>query len=160
MIDGQRDAGYKYFIYSQQDLADSILQKRSGSHSVTVTFRACKMADIPMFLFLGFPAAPSKLNVTDVDCIEGTLKLSWIPGASNGAPIDYYVIEEESSSNPVVFAFVFNVTDPHATKAVLKVSGMSVPSLRMKAVNKFGTSPPSLATEEEICSTTRATEGR
>ena len=60
----------------------------------------------------------------------------------------------------MVFTFVFNVTDPHATEAALKLSGMSVPRLRMKAVNKFGTSPPSLPTAEELCSTTRATEGR
>ena len=137
-------------------LPDSILQKRPGGNFSSMVHWLI----IPCFYFLGSPAPPSKLDVTDIDCIEGTLKLSWIPGASNGAPIEYYLIEEESSSDPGDFTFVFNVTNPHATEAALKLSGTSVPRLRMKAVNKFGTSLPSLPTAEQVCGTTRATEGR
>lgn len=58
------------------------------------------------------------------------------------------------------FASVFNVTDPHAQQASFKLSGKSVPRLRMKAVNQFGASRPSLTTEEAICSTTPPTVGK
>lgn len=98
-------------------------------------------------MLLGRPSPPSDLQIIALDCIEWSLKLSWIPGAPNGAPIDYYLIEEESSGNPVLF----NVTDLHTTEANLKLSGKAVPRFRVTAVNKFGASRPSEFTAEGIC---------
>ena len=85
-----------------------------------------------------------------------TLKLSWIPGASNGAPIDYYLIEKESSGIPVVFLFIHNVTDHEVTEIVLNLTKRTVPRFRMIAFNKFGSSRPSAPTAEGICGTKAA----
>ena len=85
-----------------------------------------------------------------------TLKLSWIPGASNGAAIDYYLIEKESFGIPVVFLFIHNVTDPEVTEIVLNLTKRSVPRFRMIAFNKFGSSRPSTPTAEGICATKAA----
>ena len=60
------------------------------------------------------------------------------------------MIEEESNDEPAVFRFVFNVTDPQATQASIKLSGKPVTALRMKAVNRFGTIT-SLPTSVGIC---------
>ncbi|XP_068758738.1 fibronectin type III domain-containing protein-like isoform X1 [Montipora capricornis] len=96
----------------------------------------------------GLPAAPSQLRINK--CIDSTVLLSWVPGASHGAPVDYYVIEEESNDEPAVFRFVFNVTDPQATQASIKLSWKPATALRMKAVNRFGTIT-SLPTSVGIC---------
>lgn len=91
-----------------------------------------------------------------MDCNELTLKLSWIPGASNGAPIDYYLIEKESSGIPVVFLFMHNVTDHEVTEMVLNLTKRTVPRFRMIAFNKFGSSRPSAPTAEGVCGTKAA----
>lgn len=105
-----------------------------------------------MSFSLGVPSPPKNLQI-HLDCNEWTVQLSWIAGASNGAPIDYYLIEEESSSHPWVFTFLYNVTDPYKIQTSLKLSGKSLPRLRMKAVNKFGASRPSAPTAEGTCLT-------
>ena len=109
-----------------------------------------------VYLFSGSPFPPSNLQISDLDCNELTLKLSWIPGASNGAPIDYYLIEKESSGIPVVFLLTHNVTDPKVTEIILNLSKRSVPRFRIIAFNKFGSSNPSTPTAEGICGTMAA----
>lgn len=106
-----------------------------------------KLCFIIIILLLGRPSPPSDLQIIALDCFEWTVKLSWVPSASNGAPIDYYLIEEESSGNPVLF----NVTDPHAKEANLKLSGKTMRRFRITAVNKFGASRPSMFTAKGIC---------
>jgi len=101
----------------------------------------------------GVPSPPSNLQITNLDCNEWTLKLSWVPGAANGAPIDYFLIEEGSTGNPVKFAFLYNVTDPKTTQTSLTLSRKSLPRLRMKAVNMFGASRPSVSTADGTCMT-------
>jgi len=76
-----------------------------------------------------------------------------VPGAANGAPIDYFLIEEGSTGNPVKFAFLYNVTDPKTTQTSLTLSRKSLPRLRMKAVNMFGASRPSVSTADGTCMT-------
>ena len=85
-----------------------------------------------------------------------SLKLSWTPGASNGAAIDYYLIEKESFGILVVFLLIHNVTDPEVTEIVLNLTRRSVPRFRMIAFNKFGSSRPSTPTAEGICGTKAA----
>jgi len=111
---------------------------------------------VRVYLFLGSPSPPSNLQISDLDCNELTLKLSWTPGASNGAPIDYYLIDMESSGIPVVFLLIHNVTDPEVTEIVLNLTRRSVPRFRMIAFNKFGSSRPSTPTAEGICGTKAA----
>lgn len=72
--------------------------------------------------------------------------------------MDYYLIEEVSDGDPVVFRVVFNVTDAKARHASFKLSGKSVSRLRIKAMNKFGTKN-SVSTAVKPCNSTQSLKG-
>ena len=96
-------------------------------------------------LFSAVPLPPTNVQVSD--CKDWTAKLSWVPDPSDNTPITHYLIEQESSENPVVFVSLLTVTNPNTTNAFLKLSKGSVPRFRMKAVNRVGASRPSLTVE-------------
>jgi len=102
------------------------------------------------FTYLIFSAVPlPPINVKVSDCKDWTAKLSWVPDPSDNTTITRYLIEQESSGNPVVFISLLNVTHPNTTHP-LKLDKGSVPRFRIKAVNSAGASRPSL-TEETSC---------
>ena len=108
-------------------------------------------------LFLDVPSPPS--NVTITDCNDWTADVYWFPGPSiDDAPITHYLIEQESSGNPVVFRLLYNVSKPDATSASLNLSRGTVLRFRIRAVNSVGVSRPS-STVETICKTTETEIG-
>lgn len=72
--------------------------------------------------------------------------------------MDYYLIEEVSDGDPVVFIVVVNVTDAKARHASFKLSGKSVSRLRIEAMNKFGTIN-SVSTAVKPCNSTQSLKG-
>ncbi|XP_073228960.1 fibronectin type III domain-containing protein-like isoform X1 [Porites lutea] len=154
----------KYWFYKEQETLGfsetgvfRFVIKKPGSYSCAPVNSVGKGEEAAISIGVdGSPSPPSNLQVSDLDCNELTLKLSWIPGASNGAPIDYYLIEKESSGIPVDFLFIHNVTDPEVTEIVLNLTKRTVPRFRMIAFNKFGSSRPSIPTAEGICGTKAA----
>ena len=96
-------------------------------------------------IFSAVPLPPTNIKVSH--CKDWTAKLSWVRDPSDHTPITHYLIEQESSGNPVVFILLLSVTNPNTTNAFLKLSKGSVPRFRMKAVNSVGTSRPSLTVE-------------
>ncbi|XP_067024144.1 fibronectin type III domain-containing protein-like isoform X2 [Acropora muricata] len=106
----------------------------------------------------GSTAAPIQLQKSELNCDDLTGQLSWVHNNSQGAPVDYYLIEEVSDGDPVVFRVVFNVTDAKARHASFKLSGKSVSRLRIKAMNKFGTIN-SVSTAVKPCNSTQSLKG-
>ena len=96
-------------------------------------------------IFLAVPLPP--INVKVSDCKDWTAELSWLPDPSDDASVTHYLIEQESSENPVVFTSLLTVTNPNTTSVFLKLTKESVPRFRVKAVNSVGTSRPSLTAE-------------
>jgi len=90
------------------------------------------------------PLPPTNVKVSH--CKNWTAKLSWVPDPSDNTTITHYLIEQESSGNPVVFISLLNVTHLNTTHP-LKLSKGSVPRFRIKAVNSAGASRPSLTVE-------------
>lgn len=113
---------------------------------------------VSWFHISGSTAAPIQLQNTELNCDDLTGQLSWVHNNSQGAPVDYYLIEEVSGGDPVVFRVVFNVTDAKARHASFKLSGKSVSRLRIKAMNKFGTIN-SVSTAVKPCNSTQSLKG-
>ena len=97
------------------------------------------------FCFLDVPSPP--VNVTITDCKDWRVKLHWVPGPSIAAPVTHYLIEQESSEDPVVFGLLHNVSKPDATEATFNVSKDTSPRFRIRAVNNVGESLPSSPVE-------------
>ena len=93
------------------------------------------------FLFLDVPSPP--VNVTITDCKDWRVELHWLPSPSTAAPITYYLIEQESSEDPVIFGLLYNVSTPDATSKTFNVRKDSSPRFRIRAVNNVGKSLPS-----------------
>ena len=108
---------------------------------------------MPFVLFVGVPFPPTNLDITEETCQNRTTTLTWTPSASNDAPILHFLVEQESNHEPNIFRFIHNVTKPNATSVVLNLTGWSTLRFRMRAVNSFGPSRPSLPTEAGICRT-------
>ena len=96
-------------------------------------------------IFSAVPLPPTNVKVSL--CKNWTAKLSWVPDSSDHNPITHYLIEQESSGNPVVFISLLTINNPKTKNAFLKLNKGSVPRLRMKAVNSAGASRPSLTVE-------------
>ena len=92
-------------------------------------------------LCAGAPDPPTGVQITP--CVAFKTELSWTPSAANNASITHYIVEQADASDPNVFVFLKNVTDPSATKTDLKLTPWADLMFRMKAVNKLGTSRPS-----------------
>ena len=86
------------------------------------------------------------------NCLKRTTTLSWVTGAANNASITQFIIEQESSYEPNVFYNIQNVTNPNATSFTLNLTGWATLRFRMRAVNRFGPSHPSVATSK-VCRT-------
>ena len=112
----------------------------------------------PLFIFFpsGVPFPPTNLKINEETCINRTTVLKWTTTASNDAPILHFLIEQESNHEPDVFIFLHNVTNPNATSVVLNLTGWSTLRFRMRAVNSFGPSRPSLPTGAGICKTSQS----
>ena len=108
--------------------------------------------------FSGSTAAPTQLQITELNCDDLTGQLSWVHDNSQGAPVDYYLIEEVSSGDPVVSRLVFHVADAQTKHASFNLSGKSVSSLRVKAKNKFG-EITSVSTAVKGCNSTQSVKG-
>lgn len=104
----------------------------------------------------GVPFPPTNLEINEETCINRTTVLKWTTSASNDAPILHFLIEQESNHEPDVFIFLHNVTNPNATSVVLNLTGWSTLRFRMRAVNSFGPSRPSLPTGAGICRTSQS----
>lgn len=91
------------------------------------------------------PSPP--VNVTITDCKDWRVKLHWVPSPSIAAPVTHYLIEQESSEDPVVFGLLHNVSKPDATEATFNVSKDTSPRFRIRAVNNVGESLPSSPVE-------------
>lgn len=101
-----------------------------------------------LFSSSGVPYPPTKLELLS-DCFNRTTTLKWITGAANNASITHFLIEQESSYEPNVFRFLANVTNPNATSVSLNLTGWAELRFRMRAVNRFGPSRPSLPTVQK-----------
>lgn len=104
-----------------------------------------------VFNLPGVPSPPINLQVTD--CYDRRTNLSWTPDISGSSEINHYLIERESNHDPFVFNLVYNVTNPNTTSLTLDLPGWSSLQFRVKAVNNFGPSRPSVATGSGICIT-------
>jgi len=129
------------------------LELRRYSLNITVLLIILCHIYVP---FLAVPLPP--INLKASDCKDWTAKLSWVADPSNNASITHYLIEQESSQNPVIFISLLTVTNPDTTSVFLKLSKESVPRFRVKAVNNIGASRPSL-TVETSCKSNKAKVG-
>lgn len=129
------------------------LELRRYSLNITVFLIILSHIYVP---FLAVPLPP--INLKASDCKDWTAKLSWVADPSNNASITHYLIEQESSENPVIFISLLTVTNPNTTSVFLKLSKGSVPRFRVKAVNNIGASRPSL-TVETSCKNNEAKVG-
>lgn len=73
--------------------------------------------------------------------------------ASNDTGVTHFLIDQETNHDPSVFKFVYNVTNPNVTSVTLNLPGWATLRFRVRAVNSFGPSRPSLPTAEGICTT-------
>ena len=96
------------------------------------------------------------LKVNEKTCIDRTTVLEWITIPSDDAPILHFLVEQESNHEPDVFYLLYNETNPNAISVLLNLTGWSTLRFRMRAVNSFGPSRPSLPTEAGICRTSQA----
>ena len=104
-----------------------------------------------VFNLPGVPSPPINLQITE--CYDRRTNLSWTPDISRSSEITHYLIEQESNHNPFVFNLIYNVTNPNTTSLTLDLPGWSSLQFRVKAVNDFGPSRPSVATDAGICIT-------
>ena len=101
-------------------------------------------------IFIGAPYPPTNLAITD--CSNRNTTLSWVTGAANNASITRFIIEQESNHEPNMFNNIKNVTNPNATSFTFNLTGWATLRFRMRAVNRFGPSHPSVATSQ-VCRT-------
>ena len=125
---------------------------------MTLVVSLIYLSFVSWFHISGSTAAPSQLQITELNCDDLTVQLSWVHDNSQGAPVDYYLIEEGYDGNSVVFRVVFNITDAKASNASFKLIGKSVSRLRIKTVNKFGTRT-SVSAAVKACNSTQSVKG-
>lgn len=109
-----------------------------------------------LFAFPGSPPPPRDLQITD--CYNRKTNLSWSPVVSNDTGVTHYLIDQESNHTANVFKLVYNVTSPNITSVTLNLPGWTTLRFRIRAVNSFGPSRPSLPTAEDICKTSNGSE--
>ena len=98
-------------------------------------------------IFIGAPPYPPT-NLAITNCFNRTTTLSWVNGAAKDGSITKFIIEQESSYEPNVFYSIENVTNPNATSFTFNLTGWATLRFRLRAVNRFGPSRPSVATSK------------
>ena len=107
-----------------------------------------------MFLicfFLGVPYPPKNLQLSS-DCLNRKTTLTWNSDPSNNTNITHLLIEQKSDFPDDVWEVTANVTDLNAMSFSLNLTGWATLYFRMRTVNCFGPSRPSLPTST-ICRT-------
>ncbi|RUS77552.1 hypothetical protein EGW08_014681 [Elysia chlorotica] len=88
------------------------------------------------------PQQNSRVRVDNNCALNNEAELSWMPGASNNAPIQYYTVEYETTVYPNHWVFAAQVNYTQVKSFIPLAPGLDY-RFRVTSYNKIGPSPPS-----------------
>ncbi|OWF36510.1 Neuroglian [Mizuhopecten yessoensis] len=91
------------------------------------------------------------VDVTLIKCLQENAEVTWTKGASNNAPVQYFVVEFNTTFTPDKWTYALKVGSTQ-TKATLSLAPNVVYAFRVLSVNKRGQSEPSSQTGDR-CTT-------
>lgn len=91
------------------------------------------------------------VDVTLIKCLQDKAEVTWTKGASNNAPVQYFVVEYNTTFTPDKWNYAQKVGSTQ-TKATLDIAPNVVYTFRVLSVNKRGQSEPSAHTAAQ-CTT-------
>ncbi|XP_046363410.2 neuroglian-like isoform X3 [Haliotis rufescens] len=124
----------------------------SGTYTCIATNGLDQSTASAMLTVKDRPDAP--VNTRIESCEQGNATIRWTPGSYNNAPVQYFIVQYNTTFNPDQWIYAMKV-ESQKTSANITLSPYSNYTFRVLAYNKIGESDPSFPTVK-ICRTNPA----
>ncbi|GFO17116.1 neural cell adhesion molecule l1 [Plakobranchus ocellatus] len=138
------ELGTRMFLnYQDSSLTISGTEERdTGTYTCVVSNALDNDTKSARLVVTDLPLRNTRLEIKNNCAKDMEAELSWMPGAFNNAPIQYFTVEYQTTNHPDHWIYVKQVNYTSVKAFIPLAAGLEY-SFRVTSYNKIGASPPS-----------------